>query len=133
MMENCGKDFQVASTVTINSLVGLTVGKHVYIAHNTVIIGLKIEIGNEVIIGPNCVISAGNHTFLKDSFRFGKSSIEEVHIKDGSWIASNCSIIGGSIIPKQSILAAGAVLNKAFTEEKVIYGGIPAKKIGTVQ
>lgn len=133
MMKKCGRDFQVASTVTINSLAGLEVGDNVYIAHNNVIIGTKIKIDDEVIIGPNCIISSGNHIFDGNSFRYGKGVVKEVIIEKGSWIAGNCSVIGGAVLPKQSILAAGAVLNKKMTEEKSIYGGIPAKKIGELK
>lgn len=133
MMKNCGKDFQVASTVTINSLSGLEVGNNVYIAHNNVIIGTKISIGDEVIIGPNCIISSGNHSFKGNSFRYGKSNSKGVIIETGTWIAGNCSVVGGAFLPKHSILAAGAVLNKKMEEEKSIYGGIPAKKIGEVK
>lgn len=133
MMKKCGRDFQVASTVTINSLVGLEVGNNVYIAHNNVIIGTKVIIGNEVIIGPNCIISSGNHTFKDGSFRYGKSMTKGVVLHEGCWVAGNCSVIGGAILPKQSILATGAVLNKPMTEERSIYGGVPAKKIGEVK
>ncbi|MCD0457552.1 acyltransferase [Chryseobacterium sp. LC2016-27] len=133
MMKKCGKNFQVASTVTITSLSGLEVGNNVYIAHNNVIIGTKIKIGEEVIIGPNCIISSGNHIFQNGSFRYGKGVANEVRIEDGSWVAGNCSVIGGAILPKQSILAAGAVLNKPMRDEKSIYGGVPARKIGEVK
>ncbi|MDR1417829.1 MAG: acyltransferase [Endomicrobium sp.] len=132
MMKECGKDFQVASTVTINSLSGLEVGNNVYIAYNNVIIGTKVRIGDEVMIGPNCLISSGNHTFKDNSFRYGKNNTKGVEIGSGSWVAGNCSVIGGAVLPKQSILAAGAVLNKKMTEERSIYGGVPAKKIGVV-
>lgn len=132
-MKECGNDFQVANSVTINSLSKLSVGSNVYIAHNNVIIGLDITIGNKVIIGPNCIISGGNHTFYGDSFRYGKSVPKPVKINDGCWIAGNCSVVAGAVLPDQSILAAGAVLTKAFSENKTIYGGVPAIKIGTVE
>jgi len=127
MMKKCGKDFQVSSSVIFNSVSGLEIGDHVYIAHNTVILGIKIVIEDEVLIGPNCVISGGNHTFSNESFRFGKKQNREVIIKKGSWVGGNCSIVGGAILPKQSILAAGSVLNKEFNQSKMIYGGVPAK------
>jgi len=133
MMRKCGKDFQVASSVTINLLSGLEVGNHVYLAHNNVIIGAKINIEDEVMIGPNCVISSGNHTFLNSSFRYGKNIIKGVTIEKGCWVAGNCTIVGGARLPRYSILAAGAVLNKKMEEEKCIYGGVPAKKIGEVK
>lgn len=129
MMKECGMDFQVASSVILNSLSGLVVKNNVYIGPNTVIIGVDITIEDEVLIGPNCVISGGNHSFLGESFRFGPSIGQPIIIKKGAWVAGNCTITAGSILPSQSILAAGAVLSKKFEENNVVYGGIPAKMI----
>jgi acetyltransferase-like isoleucine patch superfamily enzyme len=129
MMKSCGTDFQVASSVVLNSLARLVVGNHVYIAHNTVLIGTNISIGDEVLIGPNCVISSGNHTFLNNSFRYGPSISKTVIIGEGSWVGGNCSIIGGGTLPKQSILGAGSVLTKSFEVPRTIYAGVPAKPI----
>src|SRR5690606_22313875 len=73
MMERCGRNFQITSSASLNSLSGLKFGDHVYIGSNTVIIGVDITIGDEVLIGPNCVISGGNHTYKEGSYRFGSS------------------------------------------------------------
>ncbi len=132
MMQKCGKNFQVTSSVIINSLARLQVGDHVYIAHNSVIMGTNIIIENEVLIGPNCVISSSNHTLSSSSFRFGPLKEKGVLLKQGSWVAANCSVVGGSELPEKSILAAGSVLTQKFTEAEMVYGGVPAKKIGTV-
>lgn len=129
MMKKCGKNFQPSATVIFNSLAGLSVGNNVYIAHNVVVIGTDITIEDEVLIGPNCVISGGNHTFSNGSYRFGKSQMIPVVIRKGSWIAGNCTVTGGSILPAQSVLAAGAVLNKPMEQERSLYAGTPAKLI----
>jgi acetyltransferase-like isoleucine patch superfamily enzyme len=133
MMKECGKNFQVASNVYINSLSGLQIGDNVYIAPNNIIIAKELTIGNNVIIGPGCLISGGNHVYDGESFRFKKSKIEIVIIEDNCWVSGNSTIVAGSILPKQSILAAGAVLTKKFNEEKSIYAGVPAKFIKHVQ
>lgn len=133
MMKKCGKNFQVTSSTIINSLTGLSVGNNVYIAHFTVLIGNNITIEDEVLIGPNCVISSGNHTRIENSFRYGKSEEEEIQIKKGSWISGNCSILAGSILPECSVLAAGAVLNSKNELPNSIYGGIPAKWIKALE
>ena len=129
MMKSCGKNFQVASSAIINSLAGLEVGDNVYIAHNSVILGTSIKIENNVLIGPNCVVSSSNHTFNNGSFRFAPLKVNKVLLKQGSWVAANCTVVAGAVLPEQSILAAGSVLNKKFTESKQVYGGVPAKKI----
>lgn len=134
MMRNCGKNFQVASSVIFNSLSGISIGKNVYIAPNNVFIGTNIYVEDDVILGPSSVFSGSNHQFDGVSFRLLPSaSIGPITIKEGSWVAANCTITSGSILPKHSILAAGAVLNKPLTEGQSIYGGIPAKKIGVVR
>ena len=127
LMKECGSNFQITSSAYLNSLSGLDVGKNVYIAHNVVVIGIDIKIGDNTIIGPNCVISGGNHRFKDDSFRFEKSTIEAVEIGSGSWVAANCTITGGSKLPDMSILAAGSVLTKKQSEAKSVYKGAPAK------
>lgn len=134
MMKQCGKNFQVTSSAILNPLAGIAVGDHVYIAHNTVVLGVAVEIGNEVLIGPNCIISANNHSYLGTSYRFGKAVVKPVKIGNGSWVAGNCSVLAGSALPARSILAAGAVLSKKYEEEGSIYGGVPAVflKKGTI-
>lgn len=129
MMQSCGKNFQVCSTSYINSLSGLSVGDNVYLAHNTVVLGKSITICDEVMIGPNTVIVSGNHTYHKNSFRFGKSEIKPILIEKGAWISANCTVLAGAIMPSSSILAAGSVLNKQFSEVKSLYAGTPAKLI----
>lgn len=134
MMDECGKNFQVASTVIFNSLKGMRVGDNVYIAPNNIFITTNISIENDVILGPGSVYSGGNHQFDGNSFRkLPSKSNGPLILRQGSWVAANCTITSGSILPKNSILAAGAVLNRALAEELTIYGGIPAKKIGKVK
>lgn len=129
MMKSCGSNFQVSSTSYINSLKGLSVGNDVYLAHNVIILGKEITIENEVMVGPNTVVVSGNHSFSGKSFRFGESISKPIIIKEGAWVATNCSILSGSVLPCCSILAAGSVLTKEFTEEKSLYGGSPAQFI----
>lgn len=126
-MAECGRNFQITSSAYINSLAGLSFGNDIYIAHNSVLIGVDISIGDEVIVGPNCVVSGGNHQFSNGSFRFAKSVNLPVVIGAGSWVAANCTITGGTILPARSVLAAGAVLTKKFEQENAVYCGIPAK------
>ena len=89
----------------------------------------KAIIGNNVMFGPDCLLTTGNHTFGNGSYRYGASVEKEVRIKDGCWIAAHCIILPGSVLPARSILAAGAVLTKHLREacEDAIYIGIPAR------
>jgi acetyltransferase-like isoleucine patch superfamily enzyme len=129
MMKKCGRNFQVTASTMFNSLAGLVIGSDVYIGPHTIIIAVDVIIGNEVLIGPSCVISGGNHSFINGSFRFGPTICSSVLISDGSWVAANCTITSGSVLPPRSILAANAVLTSKFDKGDCLYGGIPAKFI----
>lgn len=129
MMAECGKNFQISHSATLNSLAGLKFGKNVYIAYNTVFIGINISVDDNVIIGPNALISGSNHSFDGDSFRNNPSIQSEVKISEGSWVGGNTSITAGSTLPGKSILASGSVLTRKYISNNTIYGGVPAKPL----
>ncbi|GMQ54751.1 hypothetical protein YSKK_26130 [Halopseudomonas aestusnigri] len=134
MMRSCGRNFQVASDVIFNSLSGISVGRNVYIAPGNVFICSELNVGNDVIFGPNSVFSGGNHQFDGASFRWLPSKSKGViRIGSGSWVAANCCIVTGGALPERSVLAAGSVLNKDMLDDNSIYAGMPARKIGTVK
>ena len=69
-MPSCGSNFQVAHNVTLNSIEGLTVGNNVYLAMGNIIYAHgKAIIGNNVMFGPGCLLTTGNHTFGDGSYR----------------------------------------------------------------
>lgn len=130
-MKSSGKNFQVAHNVILNSLEWLSVGDNVYFAMGNISLcfgGIKVE--NNVMFGPNCVLTAGNHTYLNGSYRFGPSKSSPIIIGCGSWIGANCTILPGVNFPKSSVAAAGSVITKTMKYNGIgIYGGIPAKFI----
>ena len=127
MMKNCGPNLQVPSTVIFNSLSGLSIGSNVLFGHRAIVIALDVEIGDEALIGPNSVISGGNHTFLNGSFRFGPHVAQKVIIGNGAWVCANCAVTAGSVLPARSVLGAGSVLTKAYGQTDSLYVGQPAK------
>lgn len=52
-----------------------------------------------------------------------------VTIGDYCFTGTDCVLLGGSSLPNCSVLAAKSLLNKAFTEELALYGGVPARKL----
>lgn len=110
---------------------GIRLGKGVLINSNTYIYGKGgIEVGDNVLISPNCSIVAGDH-----SIETGCPIIEQpsksqkiVIGKDG-WIGANSVVVGGVNIGEGSIIGAGAVVTHD-TEPYSINVGVPARKIG---
>lgn len=113
---DCGKNIRIGKRVFINS-------------------GCKfqdqggITIGDDVLIGHNCVIATLNH--VMDPDRRADMIPTPVNIGDKVWIGSNVTILQGVSIGEGAVIAAGAVVNKDVPPRTVV-GGIPAKVIKNI-
>jgi len=101
--------------------------------HGTCIHAFKrIKIGDNCLIAANTQIIDGNgHQLCMDNPQDRLILSDEgrdIIIEDNVWIASNCTILGGTIIGEGSIITAGSVV-KGTIPAKSIYGGNPAKLI----
>lgn len=54
---------------------------------------------------------------------------QPVNIGDYCFIGTGCILLGGSELPDNSVMGAGAVLNKHYQETYTLYAGVPAKPI----
>lgn len=83
-----------------------------------------IRIGDDVLIGHNCVIATLNHNEQPD--KRGNLLPKPVVIGDKVWIGANVTILPGVTIGEGAIVAAGAVVAKDVAPMTVV-GGVPAK------
>lgn len=110
---DCGKNIHLGKRVFINS-------------------GCKFQdqggifIGDDVLVGHNCMIATLNH--VEDPDRRADMIPSPVRIGDKVWIGANVTILPGVTVGEGAILAAGAVVTKDV-EPRTIVGGIPAKVI----
>ena len=113
---DCGKNIRIGKRVFINS-------------------GCKfqdqggITIGDDVLVGHNCVIATLNHAMDPD--RRADMMAAPVKICDKVWIGANVTILQGVTIGEGAVIAAGAVVNRDVPP-RTIAGGIPAKVIKTI-
>lgn len=113
---DCGKNIRIGRRVFINS-------------------GCKfqdqggITIGDDVLIGHNCVIATLNHAMDPD--RRADMIPAPVVIGNKVWIGANVTILQGVAIGDGAVIAAGAVVNRDV-QPRTIVGGIPAKVIKEV-
>lgn len=134
-MNKCGNNFQVTHSAILNTIDKIVVGNNVYIANFcSIIANGYIEIGDNVLFGPGVVISSGNHKFANGQ-PIKESDQKDVTIGQNCWIAANCTIVGGSILPEGCVLAANSVLTSKLEINATgcLYGGTPAKYIKTIQ
>ena len=85
-----------------------------------------ITIGDDVLVGHNCVIATLNHAMDPD--RRADMIPAPVKIGDKVWIGANVTILQGVTIGEGAVIAAGAVVNKDVPARTIV-GGIPAKVI----
>lgn len=89
-----------------------------------------LVIGNDTIFGNYVSIHPENHNYLNKSVPIRLQGVNGhgVRIGNNCWIGAKVTILDGSIIGDNSIVAAGAVVKGVFPNN-VIIGGIPAKII----
>ena len=90
----------------------------------------KIIIGDDVLIGPNCVIRSSDHIHADLNIPIKKQghTSEEILIGDNVWIGANTTILKGVKIGNGAIIAAGALVNKNVDSLSIV-GGVPIKHI----
>ena len=109
------------------------IGKYTQINPFTVIYGGSgVEIGENVMIAPHCMIASGNHDYKQTQhpMRFaGTLSKGPIIIEDNVWIGANVTIADGVKIGKEAVIGSNSLVNRDV-EPWSIVGGVPAKKIG---
>ena len=108
---------------------GLVIGNNVGIAQNCFIqVRGQVTIGDNVIFGPGVSIFSENHVFENPELPVSVQgeTRKGVTIEEGVWIGARAIILDGVTISKNSVVAAGALVNKDVPPYVVI-GGIPAK------
>lgn len=112
---DCGKNIRIGRRVFINS-------------------GCKFQdqggivIGDDVLVGHNCVIATLNH--VDDPENRADMLPKPVRIADKVWIGANVTILPGVTVGEGAILAAGAVVTKDVAPRTVV-GGVPARILRT--
>lgn len=88
-----------------------------------------IDCTNYIHIGDYVTIAGYDSQFLTHSIDIYESRQDShpIIIGDYCFVSTKVIVLGGSILPSYSVLAAGAVLNKMYNEEWTLYAGVPAK------
>lgn len=86
----------------------------------------KIYLGRGVYIAPNVGLITANHAVDRlDQHTEGK----DIVIRESCWIGMNSVILPGVELGPHTIIAAGSVVTKSYTDGFAILAGVPAKPI----
>ena len=114
----------------VGRLPELVVGNHAAITSRH-----YIDCTNTFHIGRFTTV-AGLHsqilTHSIDIYRSRQSS-KPITIGEYCFVGTGSILLGGSVLPDYSVLGAGSVLNKAYTESHCLYAGNPARPVKSIK
>lgn len=109
----------------------IKLGKNVFINHACSFLDLGgIVIEDDVLIGPRVNLTTENHPV--DPTKRKYLDLKSILIKRNAWIGAGATILPGVTIGENSIVAAGAVVNRDVADNTIV-GGIPAKLIKIIE
>ncbi|SEG20588.1 acyltransferase [Parabacteroides chinchillae] len=116
-------------SVIDNGVGAVHIGKNTLIGLRNTIIG-PVNIGNDVILGQNIVLSGLNHNYqdIKTPIRKQGVTVAPIYIGDGSWIGANSIITAGVHIGKHTVIGGGSVVTESVPDYSIAVGN-PAKVI----
>jgi acetyltransferase-like isoleucine patch superfamily enzyme len=87
-----------------------------------------IRIGDNVIIGPNCVLRAADHIYsdITKAIKFQGHRGGHIIIEDNCWLGANVVVLKDVTIGKGSIIGAGAVVTRDIPPNSIAVG-VPAR------
>jgi len=104
-------------------------GDNVYVNFNlTVVDDTHIYIEDNVMIGPNVVLSTGAHPISPKQRKQGLQYNLPIHIETNAWIGSGVQVLPGVTIGENSVIGAGSVVTKNIPDNVVAVGN-PCRKI----
>lgn len=126
-----GENVRIASSARFFLTGQLIIGDGTWIGHEVLIAGgdANVTIGANVDIAPRVTIVTGSHELYGIEGRAaGNGFSRPVHIMDGAWIGAAAIILGGVVIGRSSMVAAGAAVHRNVADKTVV-GGVPARVI----
>ncbi len=130
-LKSVGRGFQVNSYSVLYGLNNTKIGNNVIIGSDNFINGKGgLVIEDNVLFGPDVKIITESHSYsdITKPIRAQKKTYKPIVIRNGAWLCANCVILPGVTIGKNSVVAAGAIVNKDVPDYAIV-GGVPAKVI----
>lgn len=90
-----------------------------------------IDCTDEVTIGAYSTFAGFRSQILTHSIdlKDSRQHCKPVRIGHHCFVGTSCVLLGGSVLPDSSVLAAHSLLAARYEEPGMIYGGVPAKPV----
>ena len=131
LLPNAATDIYIEPPFLCDYGYNIFTGEKVYFNFNCVLLDvMPIQIGSNVLFGPNVQIFTATHPVDAIERRKGPEFAKPIAIGDDCWIGGGAIISPGITIGDRSIVGAGAVVTKNIPPDTVVVGN-PAKSIAT--
>lgn len=123
-------NFYGTRRIEIGDRVSIRDGAHIASVSPGQAEGVKLVIGNDVLMGPNVMITTNSHRYSDPNKLIRDQGVihRSVIIEDDVWIGRGVSILQGVTVGKGSVIGAHSVVNMSLPPYSVA-AGIPAKVI----
>ena len=106
----------------------LRFGRNVFVNHSCTAMDLGgIDIGDDVMIGPNVQLISSGHP-LDPATRRSQITMAPIRIGRGVWLAAGATVLQGVTVGDDAVVGAGAVVTKDVPPRTLV-AGVPAKVI----
>jgi acetyltransferase-like isoleucine patch superfamily enzyme len=115
--------------VTVEKNAEIRIGNNVGLSGATILSASKIIIEDNVLLGAHSIImDTDRHSLSAHERLTGKAASKPVHIKSGSWIGMNATILKGVTVGHNCIIGANSLVIKDIPDN-FIAAGNPCKVI----
>ena len=129
--KSCGKGLSLGRNLVFVGSEHICLGINVYIAYGSWFVASTegINIGDEVMFGPYCVIASGNHKKVNGSYRFSQGNRAPIKVGRGTWIGAHVTLTAGVDLGMGCLVGANSVVARGVVPDDCVIGGIPARFI----
>ncbi len=139
--DTCGRGVTIGRRSEVAGAQNISMGHDVYLGPGATLLTTraKIVVGDWVMCGPNLTVITGDHRTdildrpmmdLTDEDKLPEND-QDVVIGSDVWMGSSVTILKGVHVADHCVIAAGAVVTKDVEPEYSIWGGVPARCLGS--
>lgn len=130
-VDAAGASFNIAPGVHLGTGAGVRIGDRSGLGRNCRVYG-PVEIGREVMVGPEVSFLSENHRFdrLDEPIGWqGKTALAPPRIEDGAWIGLRATVLPGRVVGAGAVVGACSVVTRDVPPLAIV-GGNPARVVG---
>ena len=117
------ENFTIESPFFCDYGFNIEIGENFYANHNLIILDCaKVEIGDNVFIGPNVTITTAGHPLDYKKRNEGLEYAYKIKIGNNVWIGANVVINPGVKIGDNTVIGSGSVVTKDIRENSLAFG-----------